>query len=177
MGFCWHAELEKWKKKQNQKVDGQHYDEKWPWLPSEANWILHLFLPALPFQALAPKEASKTDGPRGDRLQALQPNQGHSSPRCGGERPLSDGRSWCSLRDRGKSKFQHGLQRKGMMWGSRAELSSPSYPEPERPGEERGRELLIEMWLRSGWGIEAKIERSWTPKSMVFQPVHACALK
>lgn len=43
--------------------------------------------------------------------------------------------------------------------------------------EERGKELLIEMWLHSGWGLEAKTKWSWTPKSMVFQPVHACMLK
>lgn len=48
------------------KADGLRYGEKWPRLPSEATWMLHLLLSALPFQELAPKEARKANGQRED---------------------------------------------------------------------------------------------------------------
>lgn len=48
------------------KADGQRYGEKRPRLPSEAKWMLHLLLSALPFQELAPKEAGKANAQRED---------------------------------------------------------------------------------------------------------------
>ena len=42
-----------------EKADVQLYGEKWPSLPPKAMWMLHLYLPALAFQVLAPKKARK----------------------------------------------------------------------------------------------------------------------
>lgn len=79
----------------------------------------HLFPSAFPFQLLAPKEAGKTNGQRGPPVSTTV-YQGHSSPRCGGGKPL---RSWqfpMLLRDKRKSLSQRGLPRKltvrGLAW-------------------------------------------------------------
>lgn len=127
------------------KVGGQHYDN-WPRLPSEATWILHPFLPALLPQVLAPKEASETEGWRGDQRQTPRLYQGRSSPTYIGERPLGGGKSWCSLEIKkshcpNMAPREH--ERRGGWHGSRANHSWPSYPEPEGPREGRGEDLQI----------------------------------
>lgn len=87
---------------QNQREsDGQRYGKKWPRLPSEAKWMLHLFIPLFHFRYQLPRKPARTNGQRGDWPHIPQLYQSHISPKGGGGDLLGASGSWCSLEIKG----------------------------------------------------------------------------